>query len=436
MDATLKLPLVYRRTASEIINLRIMVDAGARNEDPDDYGTAHFLEHMFFKGTQRRSYKEVNALTSKLGDANAYTSHQQTVYHLTCLADDFETALALLAEMVFEPAFPEDELKREIGVVLEELQMYEDNPHGYFATELAHNLFGATGHPIIGTRESVQAMSVDRLHAFRKRWYGGNRMAVGVFGNIDQERVRSAIDSTLPATEYAMVGAPHESLNMEDFHFHHASKQAMVELVYPGVGTKEEYRLGHLPDVVANPIGGGVHSLLFDRIREELGLCYHVSAAHFCYRDLGTFVTYCALDEANIPRVVDEMKSILAQVCERGVGDELLATAKKNWLFSKGRQLESSSGTGRAADSVFAVGHGIIGCLLDFDDYRQKVMAITNADVIEFARRTFGPGITPKLVTMTPENNRRPERPLTVLCRESESLPNIDAEPHLTEPRE
>lgn len=395
---SVKIPLIHRRVDSDIVNLRVIVDAGSMQETPEQYGTAHFLEHMFFKGTERRPYKEVNALSSKLGDINAYTTFDRTVYHMSCLADDFETAASLLLEMVFEPGFPEEELQREIGVVLEELQTYEDNPQHHFSFRSHEAYLGEAAHNVVGTRESVKSMTVNRLQDFRADWYGSNRMRFGVFGNVSQER------ASVASGRYADWASPADHCfewNPEDFHFHHASKQAIFELVYRGCSLQEEVDFDFLPDVLASAIGGGMHSLLFDRIREELGLCYAVFANHSSWKHDGVFTTYCMLDPKNIEQAAFEIRKVLAGVCMDGVSDDLLDTAKKNYLFRVGRRLESSSGTGLLADCCFDIDD--VQAYLDFDTRKQRVLGLTNDHVIEFARSVFGDGIEPKLVTMTPD---------------------------------
>ena len=154
----------HLQTDNPIVNARVIVNAGAADETADAYGVAHFLEHMFFKGTEKHSYKEINQITSELGAINAYTSRFQTCYHFTFLAGDFVPATGILFEMTFRPAFPEDEFEKEKGVIKEECQSGLDSPRGFFSDRYTEDLLGTpVGHPIIGNLKSIADMTPEKM---------------------------------------------------------------------------------------------------------------------------------------------------------------------------------------------------------------------------------------------------------------------------------
>jgi predicted Zn-dependent peptidase len=394
--------LIYKRTPNKICNLRIVVDAGSMLEsDPDDWGTAHFLEHMFFKGTTKRGYKEINSLASRLGDINAYTANQQTVFHLSFLADDVQKAADLLLEMVLDPALDEQELEKEKSVILQERETRKADPMTFAGDEFWKHVFGTAGHDCIGSEKSISGMSQGRIKSFRRQWYDGKAIATVLVGDVGKAPGEE-IDRRISYVKSERTANYAVSLDLSPHHFHHSSGQSVLMIGWPGPSIPQECETGQLPDVVANGIGGGMHSLLFDRIREELGLCYSVGSYHASQRGTGVFVAYCLCDREKITQVQEEILKLIDGVRKNGLPDELLVTAKKNSLFGLCHKFESSAGIAQSADACFHVTRRQMDGLMDFEDRYRRIEKMTNADVIGFAERTFSPAVTPKFSTMTP----------------------------------
>ena len=162
--------VLYHKKSSPITSVRILVNAGACNEEtPDVYGSAHFLEHMFFKGTKSKSVKEVNKITSELGSANAYTASNRTVYRINCLNENFSKSLNILSEMLFEAEMTEEEFNKERGVILEEIQTELDSPSTYFFTILREQFLGTPAHRVLGHTENISKITLDELKQFRSK---------------------------------------------------------------------------------------------------------------------------------------------------------------------------------------------------------------------------------------------------------------------------
>jgi predicted Zn-dependent peptidase len=394
--------IAYFPTNSKIVNTRVVVNAGAFNEDADSHGVAHFLEHMFFKGTEKRSYKEINKITSRLGSINAYTSRYTTCYHFTFLADDLKESLDVLFDMVFHAAFPEEEFKKEVGVIVEECQSSIDDPMHYFFNNQIKSLLGDEfGHWVIGSRDSILATTPEKLYRFHGRHYNPDNILIAVAGNIDVAMLKKFLEEYLPDIEPNTSNRTLPPLNYEDHTFHHVSKQAIIGFVAPGVTTIQEVENDYMPDIFFNGLGGGMHSLLFDRIREELGLCYHVGAHHNTNELYGIGQIYCLLDEKNVGQAKEEVDKIITRVKSEGLPEDLLEICKRNYLFKFGRSTETSSGLNCQADAFFSLEGYPLSKYISFEEREAKVRAIENDQIIEFANQMFKEKM--KFVQMTQE---------------------------------
>lgn len=392
--------VAHKKFDGDVVNARIVINAGSQLEDEEDFGVAHYLEHMFFKGTEKRNYKEINKATARLGDVNAYTSYGKTVYHFTFLQKDLKEALETLVEMVFHPAFPKDEFTKEKTVILEELQMYLDDPHSSFYWHAYHHLYGKIGHPIVGTLESVKGLSLDNLNKFHKRYYTPSNILVSITG-AERKEVDKILSNILPK-ELKDEKAPdafNDEMNFDDYHFTHKAKQAAMGVWYRAEGMKDYWNNKLVADILCNGLGGGMHSLLFDRLREELGLCYSVFANNNCFtQDFGSVCACIFLDENNIDTAQEEMAKIIEKVKQEGFSNELLEIAKKNTLFSLAKWFESKI----AFNAIMGDKYFDNGCkFISYDERKNMIESLTNKDIATAANRIFDND--PKLVIMTQE---------------------------------
>jgi len=386
--------LIHHQTSNPIVCIEVLVNAGSTSEKKEgDYGVAHFLEHMAFKGTKNKTYKEVNDITSKLGITNAYTSGSKTCFHINCIDGDFDKAVDILMEIFLEPRFDPEEFEKERGVILEEIQTMRDSPTSFFWDELRANLFGKTGHCIAGSKEGIEKMPLNSLKDFRSKFYGD--IAFIVVGNIDIDHVTQKFYSFKDRlTSQKNEESVNPLLDMNEFHFHHKSKQAIIGLITPGI-TSLQICDDPIQSVVINALGGGMHSLLFDRIREELGLCYSVSTFGYCFRTKGAVISFSMLDKQNIEKAKDEMVKIIGRLSKEGIPSNLLETSKKNYLFDIANDTQTSGGYASTfLDGYFMYGNRVV----DFEKEKEFVPKITNEDIIKFATEYFG---KMKFVSMT-----------------------------------
>jgi predicted Zn-dependent peptidase len=396
--------LLYEKKTTDIVNIRYIVNAGSSSEiDNKEFGAAHYLEHMLFKGTKFHTYKETNKIADNLGDINAFTSREITVFHLTSLREDFNKAAELLSEMFFFPLINEDEFNREKTVIIEEYQSGIDKPSNFFYNMLFESFWGtAFSHKTVGNKNSIQNMTIDTLHNFIKNYYVIDNFVISVVGNIEKNEVIDKFSQILKSAPSSYYNKPiinninYDSINYNEFRFYHSSKQSAMALMFKGLSSIDNINNNFVGDVFCKGLGQGMSSLLFDRIREELGLCYGISSWLQCYRNCGDLVITSFLDENNIELARDEIFKIIENVKKNGFDQEQLVSLKKNMLFDIARESETSSDYA----SMIADDYFINNCkIVSYEDKFNALKTITNEDIINFANKYFNGNA--KFVCMT-----------------------------------
>jgi predicted Zn-dependent peptidase len=336
--------------SAQSVTCAIMLAAGSRYETPDTNGIAHFAEHMFFKGTERRPTardisKEIDAIG---GEFNAFTGKEYTGYYVRCAAESRDVALDVLVDMLRHSKFDPDEIEREKGVIIEEMNMYYDTPRDFISGVYEELLYGdqPLGWDIIGRKETVRGATRDTFSSYVDHWYKPSRMVVGVGGNIGDD-LHERVEELLGDMEEAETGEPEPvrlSPNGNSRVKVHtkASDQAHVCL---GV---HSYPLLH-PDryvlqVLSTILGGGMSSRLFTEVRERRGLAYYVYGLNHSYTDAGSLYAQAGVDINRIDDAVSTIAAELRTIASDAVPQDELDKGKS---FAKGRfvlQLETSQG--------------------------------------------------------------------------------------------
>ena len=335
---------------AQSVSCFVMLAAGSRYETPDTSGIAHFAEHMFFKGTDRRpTARDIgNEIDGIGGEFNAFTGKEYTGYYVRCAGEHREVALDVLVDMLRNSKFDPEEVDREKGVIVEEMNMYFDTPRDYVGSVYEELLFGSNplGWETIGTKETVQAATRDTFLEYTGHWYKPKRMVVGVAGMIqgdlagDIERLLG----DLPAEETGEPSPVQVSENggtQVKIHTK-ASDQAHLCL---GV---RSYPLAH-PDryalqVLTTVLGTGMSSRLFTEVRERRGLAYYVYALNHSYTDAGSLYSQAGVDINRIDEAVTTIVGELKRIADEAVPQDELDKARN---VAKGRfvlQVESPHG--------------------------------------------------------------------------------------------
>jgi predicted Zn-dependent peptidase len=335
---------------AQSVSCFVMVAAGSRYETPETNGIAHFAEHMFFKGTERRpTARDIAAEIDGIGgEFNAFTGKELTGYYVKCAAESRDVALDVLVDMLRNSRFDAEEIEREKGVIVEEMNMYFDTPRDYIGGVYESLLYGdqPLGWDIIGRKETVQAAKRDTFSGYVDRWYRPERMVVGLGGRVGDDLVER-LEELLGSIEPRETGAPAPVVLPEDgapVKVH--TKQSDQAHIILGA---RSYPLGH-PDryavqLLSTVLGGGMSSRLFTEVRERRGLAYYVFATNHSYTDTGSLHAQAGVDIERIDDAVGTIVGELRTIASEAVPPEELEKARS---FAKGRfvlQLESPHGT-------------------------------------------------------------------------------------------
>jgi predicted Zn-dependent peptidase len=336
--------------SAQSVTCAIMLAAGSRYETAETNGIAHFSEHMFFKGTERRpTARDISIEIDAIGgEFNAFTGKEYTGYYVRCAAESRDIALDVLVDMLRHSKFDSGEIEREKGVIVEEMNMYYDTPRDFIGGVYEELLYGdqPLGWDIIGRKETVRGATRDTFTSYVDSWYHPARMVVGVGGKIGDglhERVQELLGD-MPAAE---TGSP-APVNMgagngSRVKVHtKASDQAHICL---GVHSHQlEHPDRYILQVLANVLGGGMSSRLFTEVRERRGLAYYVYGVNHSYTDTGSLYAQAGVDINRIDDAVSTIAAELRKIADEAVPQDELDKAKS---FAKGRfvlQLETSQG--------------------------------------------------------------------------------------------
>jgi predicted Zn-dependent peptidase len=324
---------------AQSVSCFVMFAAGSRYEQREESGIAHFAEHMFFKGTERRPTArdiatEIDAIG---GEFNAFTGKELTGYYVKCAAETRDVALDVLVDMLRNSRFDADEIEREKGVIVEEMNMYADTPRSYIGNVWERHLYGdqPLGWDIIGTEETVRGASRETFLGYLDRWYRPERTVVGLGGRIGDdvlerlERLLGDIDSRGTGVAEGVV-LPENGSAVRI----HTKQSDQAHIV---VGARS-YPHGH-PDryvvqLLSTVLGGGMSSRLFTEVRERRGLAYYVFCGNTSYADAGTLAAQAGVDLARIDEAIETIAAELRTVVLEPVPAQELEKAR---AYAKGR---------------------------------------------------------------------------------------------------
>jgi predicted Zn-dependent peptidase len=333
---------------AQSVTCMVMLAAGSRYETPETNGIAHFSEHMFFKGTERRpSARQISGEIDAIGgEFNAFTGKEYTAYYVKCAAEHRDIALDVIVDMLRNSRFEPEEIEREKGVIVEEMNMYFDTPRDYIGGVYEQLLYGdqPLGWDIIGRKETVRGASRETFTSYLGRWYHPSRMVLGIGGKVGDDALSRAQEllGDLPGTATDEPGPVQPYTNGRVKVFTKQSDQAHVILGVPS------YPLEH-PDryalqLLSTVLGGGMSSRLFTEVRERRGLAYYVFGLNHSYTDAGSLYSQAGVDINRIDEAIGTILAELRKVAAEAVpADEL----EKSRNFAKGRfvlQLESPQG--------------------------------------------------------------------------------------------
>ena len=323
------------------VSFGIWVKNGSRNEDASTNGISHFIEHMLFKGTPKRSAKDIaDAMDEIGGQVNAFTSKEYTCYYTRTLDSNFDVALDVLSDMFFNARFDEDDIQKERNVILEEISMYEDTPEDVVHDLLQYAVYknNSLGLSILGTSESIETFDRGRFKEYMSKHYIPELTVIAIAGNLENcdalNKVKKAFGefkgvSSIPGN-IAQAYKPSFIKKEKDI------EQVHLCVGFPGiaVGTPQSYTMA----AINTMFGGGMSSRLFQKIREERGLAYSVYSYHTGFADTGLFAIYAALSPFQVEEVMElileEVHSLFSNKVSKSQLNKTKEQLKSNYILS------------------------------------------------------------------------------------------------------
>jgi predicted Zn-dependent peptidase len=372
------------------VSLGIWLRRGSRHETSAQNGICHFIEHALFKGTQRRSAHDIAIESDRLGGHfDAYTSHEMTGFAAKVVDTEMLRAFDLLADMLLNPRFDEDDLLKEQKVIIEEMKMIEDTPDELL-TELFHAAYfpdHSLGRPIEGTEKTVSSFDRSITADFHARNFVPGNLVIAAAGNVAHDELIGLIMQTFGAQSEAQqkasdspapkVAAPimiERKSELEQAHL-------LIASPWPSAIAPDRYAASMLGTI----IGGGTSSRLWQSIREERGLAYSIGAGGNTFRDVGMFTIYAGTSPAQMDEVFDLALNELRRVVREPVSEDELVLAKQQATSSVLLSLESSS----TRVGALARQEIIHGRRITPDEIIQSINSVTREDAQRVAQSCF-----------------------------------------------
>ncbi|NCN06591.1 MAG: insulinase family protein [Candidatus Pacebacteria bacterium] len=390
--------------AVESVTALILANTGSRYERKEEQGIAHFFEHMVFKGT--KSYPSAQALSSAIdtlgADFNAFTSKEYTGYYIKAASRHLPVALTALSEMLLAPLLKDEDIEREKGVIIEEMNMYHDTPMQYVGMLFDRLVFpdAGLGHDILGTKEVIRAMTREQFTHFLNRWYGQENILLVLAGDasalsdtkLEQnitalfaEQASDRATGKQDLTSYLnQVALEPNKLHVEN----RKTEQAHLILGWSGLARGHKDR--HILSVLNTIMGGSMSSRLFSEVREKRGLCYYVRGDVDFYHDIGIVGASAGVDPERVEEalevILDEFR--LLATGEKSATAEELNRAKEHLLGTMTLSLEDS----RSVAQFYGMRQLLSEKIETPQEVQAKIQAVSLVDVARLAKELYVAG--------------------------------------------
>ena len=375
------------------VTTSLWAGTGSAYEEAHLGGISHVVEHMLFKGTNKRNYQQIAQILEDVGgQMNAFTSREYTCYYTRSLGENFELCLDILSDMYLDSRFPAEEWAKEKGVILEEINMYEDTPDDLVGEMFNRKLLPTHpyGLPVIGTVESVNSFTREHIDAYCRSHYAPQHTVLAVAGNVPHDEIMRQAEKYLAAGKFTAEGWDKPKLTAPEYgaglsYVHKDIEQIHITLGVPGLAGDDDdiYALNLLSSI----LGGGVSSRLFQEVREKRGLTYSVYSSVAAQAFGGSFSAYASTS----PKRVDELLKVLgyemAKIAAYGVTEAELARAQAQFKAGLLMGLESS------ANVMVRLGRAetVYGRVQTVDEQVAEIMQVNCAAVQRLAKELLQP---------------------------------------------
>ncbi len=376
------------------VSVGLWIENGSRNEDLKNNGISHFIEHMMFKGTENRTALQIAECIEDVGgQINAFTGKEATCYYIKILNSHMELALEVLSDMLFNSKFKEEDIEKEKGVVIEEISMTEDSPEDVLSDLHCKAIWGddSISYPILGTLETVKSFKRSDIVDYINKYYIPENSVISICGNFDINKLEKLIN------KYFGNWSSGENKNITCYskpkiENNHLFKNKNIEQLHISLGF-EGLELGNddmYPLVLlSNVLGGGASSVLFQKIREEKGLCYSIYSYMSSFNKTGSVSIYTGLNPTYTEDTISLIKQVVNDFSKKGINKEKLIKSKEQLKGSYILGLESTS------TRMFNNGKSVLflNRINDPEIIMKKIDKITEDKLQEVMARTFGAGV-------------------------------------------
>lgn len=370
------------------VSMGIIVGTGACVESDKEDGISHFIEHMMFKGTKNRTAFQISDDMDAIGaQMNAFTGKDITCYYAKSTSGHAAEAFEILSDLFLNSVFPSEEIKREKGVIIEEINMNEDTPDDLCLDVLGKAFFGETnyGRNILGPKKNVRSFKKNDVSAYMTDRYTSDNIVISMAGNVSVELAEELVVkyfSDLPATcaDRRIIDVNLKGRNL--------SRRKDIEQVHIGIAypsMKRYERLSDATQIMNSVFGGSMSSRLFQSVREKLGLAYTVYSYLTSYAHTGSLVIYAGVNAANYRQSVDAIYDCIKNIKQKDMSDDEFRRGKEQLLSSQIFAQESTS------SQMLLYGKELIysGRIYDFEERVNKINAVTKEDVFEAIEYNF-----------------------------------------------
>jgi predicted Zn-dependent peptidase len=375
------------------VSVGLWVENGSRNENSVNNGISHFIEHMFFKGTANRTAKEIaESIEDVGGQLNAFTGKEATCFYIKALDTHLDLSLEILSDMLFNSKFAEEDMEKEKGVIIEEINMSEDQPEDVLTELHSQAIWGSDSisMPILGTVETVRSFTRHQLLNYISEYYIPENSVISISGKVNIHNIESLINNYFGA--WNSTGKKITNFSTPNILKNHLFKQKEIEQLHislgmQGIQTGNDDIYGLL--LLNNMFGGGASSILFQKIREDLGVCYSIYSYISSFKNTGVISVYTSLNSKYSSEVVEHIKDELHKFSSFDITNEKLIKLKEQLKGNYILGLESTS------SRMFSNGKSVL--LLNKvnkpQDIINKIDGVSKDTLYNLLGKTFSKGI-------------------------------------------
>ena len=381
---------IHRQVRSSVTHCALVVNAGTRDENRDEYGLAHFTEHAIFKGTKRRKAYQINCrLENRGGELNAYTTKEDTTIHATTLRSDFSKAVELIADVAFNSTFPEHELQKEREVIVDEINTYKDSPADMIFDTFEDLIFAGSelGHNILGTKSSLMHFGSESIKRFIARTHTTDEMVFSSIGNMSVKSVQGIVAKYLseqPSTVRSFKRIAPQAVEPFERVVNKHTHQTHCIIGARAYDINDDKRLPL--SLLVNILGGpSANSRLNTVLREKNGLSYNTEAIYTPYNDCGMVAIYFSSDHHNADLCREMIDKELQTLRTNALTTRQIAMIKRQFLAQMAISMENNEGYMLGAGKSYLV-HDEIDTL---EEVYRKVSAVTAKQIVEVAEEIF-----------------------------------------------